>query len=74
MSVDVGDSRCEGDTREWSGVGRALLGSVVFRWTGLAVTGDRRGMSVVSSKGVRMMKVRNYQSKGAPIFLYSQLE
>jgi hypothetical protein len=31
-------------------------------------------MSVVSSKGVRMMKVRNYQSKGAPILLYSQLE
>jgi hypothetical protein len=37
MSVEVGDVQYEGDTRERSGVGRTLLGSVVFRWTGLAV-------------------------------------
>ena len=37
----------------------------MFRWTGLTVTGDRRGMSVVSLKGVRMMKDKNYSTKGA---------
>jgi hypothetical protein len=36
MSVEVGDILGEGDTRGRSGVGRALLGSVVFRWTGLS--------------------------------------
>lgn len=49
--------------------GRALLGSVEGAADqASAVTGDRRGMSVDCSKGVRMMKARNTKPAASQAF------